>query len=259
MESKAAAPAVSAKRRARRRPFKRLWTLVREPLAASPRVKGALAGTVAGAIRFVDRTNRRVPGSHDLRDVVAEHAPAIAALWHGQHLMAPIFNPPEHAAVALFSRSADAELNALVAQRFGFEVVRGSGGRGPVQRVDKGGARALIALRRAIEAGKSVAMIADIPHGTPRVAGLGVVTLARITGRPIVPMAIATSRRKVLHRSWDKTTLNLPFGRSALVLGAPIFVPADADDAQMEAKRLELTEALNRATADAYRMVDRGR
>ncbi|TIW76367.1 MAG: DUF374 domain-containing protein, partial [Mesorhizobium sp.] len=90
--------------------------------------------------------------------------------------------------------------------------------------LDKGGAKALIALKKSLTAGKNVAMIADIPHGTPRDAGLGIVLLARLSGRPLLPVAIATSRRKVLEKSWDKTTINLPFGRSAVSIGAPIFV-----------------------------------
>ena len=44
---------------------------------------------------------------------------------------------------------------------------------------------------------------------------MGIVTLARLSGRPIVPVALATSRRKVLEKTWDKTTINLPFGRGA--------------------------------------------
>ncbi|TIU55682.1 MAG: hypothetical protein E5W25_35095, partial [Mesorhizobium sp.] len=86
--------------------------------------------------------------------------------------------------------------------------------------------------------------------------GLGIVLLARLSGRPILPAAIATSRRKVLERSWDKTTINLPFGRSSIVVGAPVFVPANADEAEMERKRQEVTAALNAATAEAYRLVD---
>ena len=77
----------------------------------------------------------------------------------------------------------------------------------------------LIALKRALDGGKNVAMIADIPHGTPREAGLGIVTLARLSGRPILPIALATSRRKVIEKSWDKTTINLPFGRASLTVG----------------------------------------
>jgi lysophospholipid acyltransferase (LPLAT)-like uncharacterized protein len=99
-------------------------------------------------------------------------------------------------------------------------------------------------------------MIADIPHGTPRDAGLGVILLARLSGRPILPAARTTSRRKVLEKSWDKTTINLPFGRSSFVIGTPVFVSKDADDTEMERKRQELTASLNEATAKAYALVD---
>jgi lysophospholipid acyltransferase (LPLAT)-like uncharacterized protein len=60
----------------------------------------------------------------------------------------------------------------------------------------------------------------------------------------------------VLERSWDKTTINLPFGRSSIVVGTPVFVPKDADDAEMELKRQEVTASLNAATARAYSLVD---
>lgn len=244
--------------RARRgaRSIKTLWRRIRKPLARSRVVKNAVASALAAAIRFVDRTNRRVEGSHDLEAVIASVSPGIAALWHGQHLLGPAINPRHHKLVALFSRSADAELNALVAEKLGFGIVRGSGGRTGVSNPGKGGAAALIQLKRTIDAGCNVAMIADIPHGTPREAGLGIVTLARLSGRPIVPVAIATSRRKVLEGTWDKTTINLPFGRMAVVLGEPVHVQADADEAEMERKRRRVTEALNRATSDAYALVD---
>ncbi len=235
---------------------KRLWRQLRERLKTSAPLRAVLSTALVAAFRFVNATNRFVPGSREIIADRARHAPAIGALWHGQHLMGPFMRPPGMDVVALFSRSGDAELNAAVANKLGFEIVRGSGGREGGQRTEKGGARALIALKRALDQGKSVAMIADIPHGTPREAGLGIVTLARLSGRPIVPMAYASSRRIVLEKSWDKTTISLPFGRAAVVLGEPIHVAAAADDREMERKRAELTAALNRATADAYAKVD---
>jgi lysophospholipid acyltransferase (LPLAT)-like uncharacterized protein len=71
-----------------------------------------------------------------------------------------------------------------------------------------------------------------------------------------VPIAMTTSRRKVLERTWDKTTINLPFGRRAIIVGKPIQVPADADDAELERKRQEITAGLNEATERVYRIVD---
>lgn len=232
---------------------------MRKPLAQSPRVKGAIASLLAAYLRLVYRTSRTVKGSDRPTSIVTEHAPMIVALWHGQHLLAPCMTPPGTPLVAMFSKSADAELNALVGEKLGFEIVRGSGGRDRESAAGKGGARALLALKKALQDGKNVAMIADIPHGTPRQAGLGIVTLARISGRPIVAAALVTSRRKVIEKSWDKTTFNLPFGRKAIVSGVPVYVPADAGEEELEAKRREVTDSLNAAMAKAYRLVDGGR
>ncbi len=97
-------------------------------------------------------------------------------------------------------------------------------------------------------------MTADVPK-VSRVAGLGIVKLAQMSGRPIYPVAIATRRRIVLD-NWDRTTINLPFGRGAGVAGAPIYVPRDADDATLELARRAVEEALNAATARAYEIAD---
>lgn len=235
---------------------KAFWRKLRQPLAQSRFAKGAIASLLKGWLQFVRLTNPVAKGSADLEKAAAELSPAIVAMWHGQHLLAPAIYPRGRGLVAMVSRSADAELNALVVEKFGLEAVRGSGGRSGKRHLDKGGARALIALKKALDAGKNVCMIADIPHGTPRDAGLGIVTLARLSGRPIVPVAMTTSRRKVLEKSWDKTTVNMPFGRRAVTIGELIHVPAGATDAEMEAKRREVTASLNAATEAAYRIAD---
>jgi lysophospholipid acyltransferase (LPLAT)-like uncharacterized protein len=248
----------AAKKKAVKRP-KALWRKIREPFARSRLAKGAVTALVSQALRFVRLTNPTVTGSAKLAGVYDGEGPIIIALWHGQHLLTPAFYPSERDLVAMVSKSADAELNAMVLEKFGIQAVRGSGGRDSTRHLDKGGARALVALKKALDAGKNVAMIADIPHGKPREAGMGVVLLARLSGRPIVCTAIATSRRKVLEKSWDKTTISLPFGRSAVAVGGQIYVPKDADDAEMERSRQLLTETLNAATAQAYALVDGAR
>jgi lysophospholipid acyltransferase (LPLAT)-like uncharacterized protein len=97
-------------------------------------------------------------------------------------------------------------------------------------------------------------MTADVPK-IARVAGLGIVTLAKHSGHPILPVAMATSRRYRLS-NWDRTCINLPFGRMSLAHGNPIFVPHHADDGAMEAARRKVETSLNETTARAYEMVD---
>lgn len=236
--------------------LKRFWIRIRGPLANSRLVNWLLPKLIANYLRLVDRTNPWVAESGDPFKEFFDHAPAILALWHGQHIMVPTQNPHTVPVTGMFSRSADAELNARVAAELGLGVVRGSGGRSHGDNSSKGGARALIVLKNELAKGNSVAMIADVDKSRPREAGLGIVTLARLTGRPVIGAAYASSRRHVIEKSWDKTTINLPFGRSAFIVAKPVFVPRDADDELLEQKRREVTENLNSVTQRAYALVD---
>jgi lysophospholipid acyltransferase (LPLAT)-like uncharacterized protein len=80
--------------------------------------------------------------------------------------------------------------------------------------------------------------------------------LARESGRPIMPFAMATSRFIRLN-NWDRTTINMPFGRGILVGGEVIVVPPDADGETMERLRARLEATLNDATCRAYAGIGR--
>jgi lysophospholipid acyltransferase (LPLAT)-like uncharacterized protein len=108
---------------------------------------------------------------------------------------------------------------------------------------------------RALAGNYNVALTADVPKRS-RVAGLGIIMLARESGRPIMPFAMATSRYIQLD-NWDRTTINLPFGRGAVVGIEELHVPGDADAAVMEQCRQRLESLLNEATARAYELVGR--
>src|SRR5262249_60525318 len=86
-------------------------------------------------------------------------------------------------------------------------------------------------------------------------AGLGIVMLAGTSGRPILPVAVATSRRLELD-NWDRSAVNLPFGRAAIVGGDPIHVPAVRSES-LESYRKDVENSLNLVTERAYDIVDR--
>ena len=71
-----------------------------------------------------------------------------------------------------------------------------------------------------------------------------------------MPVAVATSNMIQLS-TWDKAVINMPFSRGAFVVGDLVHVPEDADKALMEAKRLEVENALDAAHRTAYAMVGR--
>jgi lysophospholipid acyltransferase (LPLAT)-like uncharacterized protein len=88
-------------------------------------------------------------------------------------------------------------------------------------------------------------------------AGTGTVLLARHSGWPVDPVAVATSRRIEL-RNWDRTAINLPFSRFAIIVGKPIRVAADADEIAIGHARQAIEDELNAVTAWAYAVVDEG-
>ncbi len=94
---------------------------------------------------------------------------------------------------------------------------------------------------------------ADVPKRA-RVAGEGIVTLARLSGRPILPTAVVTSRRHNFN-SWDRGSIGKPFGRGVIVYGQPIHVAADADAAALEKARKAVEAALDDVHARAYAKV----
>ncbi|WP_374788359.1 lysophospholipid acyltransferase family protein [Pseudochrobactrum asaccharolyticum] len=235
--------------------LKRVWQRIREPLARSEMLKTVLVNLISGYLRLVYATNKRLPGFDETIASQKQHTPYIVTFWHGQHLMGTFVREKSVPVVAMFSRSADAELNARVAEKLGLQTVRGSGGRADSNNSGKGGARALITLKRALDQGISTGMIADVAHSPVREAGQGIILLAKLSGRPILPVAYAFSRCIVLQRSWDKTSIPLPFGRSAAVTTEPVWVPVDADENLLEEKRLELTRKLDAATDAAYKQL----
>jgi lysophospholipid acyltransferase (LPLAT)-like uncharacterized protein len=208
---------------------------------------------LAQYLRLVRRTNRFTHEPADLEAVILGHMPVIVAMWHGQHLMISFAWPKSIGRVAaLISRHRDAEAQAAALRRLGVEPVRGSGGRSHRYR-EKGGAPAMLTLRRLLDEGVTVAMTADVPK-IARVAGPGIVALARLTGRPIAPVAVVTSRRFDF-RSWDRASLGKPFGRGAIIVGDFIHVPADADEAALEAARVAVQNGLDAVHARAYAIV----
>ena len=218
-------------------------------------VQRALGVLAAEYLRLVWYTNRFSYQPHDVYGIVEPLMPAIFVFWHGQHFMTPFIKTKEtYRAKVLISRHRDGEFNAIAAERLGIGTIRGSGDHGGAFH-RKGGVGAFREMVQALDENWNVATTADVPKRA-RVVGLGVIMLARESGRPIMPFAMVTSRFIRL-KNWDSTTINLPFGRGALVGIEHIFVPPDADAETMEKLRLQVEELLNEATRRAYAAVGR--
>ena len=83
----------------------------------------------------------------------------------------------------------------------------------------------------------------DGPRGPRFKVSDGVIMLAKISGRPIIPGAYSIKRRQVLG-SWDKFILAFPFSKGVFVWGDPLFVPKNADEETLKKAKNDLTKSL---------------
>ena len=161
-------------------------------------------------------------------------APIVCA-WHDRILPGAYFLRGR-GLVVMSSISYDAEYTARVIQRFGFGVIKGSSTRG--------GTRALIEMIRLMETGIPSTFTVDGPRGPRYEAKPGPPLLAKRTGEPMLPFSIETKSHWTIN-SWDKLRIPKPFTQAKVYFGEPIFVSKDADDVELENKRLELQSALD--------------
>lgn len=161
---------------------------------------------------------------------------AIFAFWHGRMMMCPTIEPPGRTMRVLISTHRDGLLISRVIAHFGEATISGSS--------SKGGANAVKDILRALKEGDNIGITPDGPRGPAQVAQLGVVAVAKLAGKPVIPVAISSTRYKRF-RSWDRFMLALPFGRIVFCVGAPILVSREVDEHAEEQARRRIEQAMN--------------
>lgn len=202
-----------------------------------------LSFLAANLIRGLRATVRlRFHGDERIREWERTGTRFILAFWHRHLLLMPYAYQGERISV-LISQSRDGELIARTVARLGIDASRGSSSRGGIA-----GMRSL--LRKAAE-GWDIAFTPDGPRGPLREVQPGVILAAAATGLPVLPVAIAASRAKLL-RSWDRFLVPLPFSRVHIVYGEPLTVERRGD---LEQAAAELKRRLDEAEAAAEGVV----
>ncbi len=175
-------------------------------------------------------------GSDVIEDVRTGDRPVLVAFWHDSLLLlAPFLFHRLHRSgrplTLLVSQSRDGELGTRILKHWRLDPVRGSSSRG--------GNRALRRLYHQMRTeGASPVVIPDGPRGPAHVAKPGLVTLAGLSGAPVLLLAAAGSP---VYRigSWDRMTVPWPFAR--VRLAATLLTPEELSSVE-PARRSGLLE-----------------
>ena len=227
----------------------------RQRWSDAPWVRKAIGTGLSLYVRLVRRTNQMEFMPPDMYERYTPLQPFIIVAWHANVLAMPLFVSPKRGVrdiTGLTSPHADGQIAAAFINAFGLRTVEGTG-RSHKATAGTGGTAGFRKLMRELADGHSVFLTAEIPPIRGRKVSRGVIELARKSGRPIIAVAAASSRRTVLERVWDKMQINHPFGRMVLVASTPVEVTEETDDAMAMA---ELKRLLDEAYAAALARAD---
>src|SRR3954465_4564624 len=166
----------------------------------------------------------------------------IYACWHGRQMFL-LYLHENDIARPLISKSKDGDLIAKICRHFGLSAIRGSSSRG--------GIKAVLELKTALESGARVGFTPDGPRGPFQEVQHGVLFVAQKLACPILPFAYGARKRWVFG-SWDKFIIPQLFNRISVVYGEPLLVhPGDSLSAMAEVVK----DKLNEVTREADRLV----
>jgi len=209
---------------------------VRESSLTTPQLIQAatIAAIASPIISALGRTWKwRVEGAEHYDAAVRSGRQPILAFWHGR-ILPSLYYFRDRGIVVITSQNFDGEWIARIIARFGYGTARGS--------TSRGGARALVQMRRDLAAGRPVAFTIDGPRGPARVAQAGAAWLAGATGHPVLPFHIDADRFWTTN-SWDRAQIPKPYAQMRVAIGAPFAVEGTSDDA-IERGRQQLEGAL---------------
>jgi len=183
----------------------------------------------------------RVVGVENLEAALARAPSLVPCYWHQHQLFCAKYLLDQRSRGLsvgwLISPSVDGELGAMMVRRIGGGVIRGSSSHT--------GARSLRDYYQAlVKENLSPVITPDGPRGPRFKFKPGAILLAQMSGRPMLPMAYAASRARLV--KWDKFVIPLPFSRIVIAIGAPQYVARVTDAARLEQLQADMEVELKK-------------
>jgi lysophospholipid acyltransferase (LPLAT)-like uncharacterized protein len=201
----------------------------------------AILRCIAATLRY------RVLDPHGFRER-KDISQAIYCVWHNRLALCMkmyfTFGIERHskAGIAgLVSASRDGAFLSAILERFGVQPVRGSSSRR--------GAQALLELKTWAERGYDLAITPDGPRGPRYIVQDGAMSLAQMTGLPVMPASYHL-KWKIQLKSWDGFQIPLPFSICEIIGGKIFHVPRDISDSAREELRKQFEAELRAISQD---------
>lgn len=183
------------------------------------------------------------------KENMSEDKPYVLALWHNKVVATVLALGFIKKRAGLASPSADGELISVPLEKLGYKMIRGSSGKDSV--------KGLVQLIKAVKEGYTIGTPLDGPKGPRFEAKQGMMYVAQKSGRPMVFMGAAYSKKWVLSKTWDKCQIPKPFSKVICVISEPFYleksIPVEDYKEIVEKKLSDINEVAENLIKDKER------
>lgn len=183
------------------------------------------------------------------KENMSEDKPYVLALWHNKVVATVLALGFIKKRAGLASPSADGELISVPLEKLGYKMIRGSSGKDSV--------KGLVQLIKAVKEGYTIGTPLDGPKGPRFEAKQGMMYVAQKSGRPMVFMGAAYSKKWVLSKTWDKCQIPKPFSKVICVISEPFYleksIPVEDYKEIVEKKLNDINEVAENLIEDKER------
>lgn len=164
----------------------------------------------------------------------------ILALWHA-HQCCLYAVPNREKVNVMISNSRDGDIIAHATQTMGLKVIRGSKSHKAIQ--------ATMGMIECLQKGEIGAITVDGPRGPKGIVHKGIISIAKTTNVPIIPVAYYSPQKNFLKfNTWDEFRFPLGFCKPVVKFGEPIYVNKDITNEAIK----ELQNVIAQAIQDLY-------
>jgi len=232
--------------------LQRRWRNFEIRLQKSERVQRTLKSLYSRYVNFCfGRIAWDLLGMETYEADIARGEPRIVCFWHEQLVMMPHMRKwDDHAAAAMVSRHADAQIMAEHLRSLGIRIIELG-----TSEVNSGPVREAV---RHLRAGGSLAITVDGPMGPARIPKEGALVISGVSRKPIHPSAYAVTH-SIRLKTWDQMILPLPWGRGVIAVGEAYQPAARMNETEMAEAVAQLTALIEGQEAICQAHLEKGK
>ena len=182
---------------------------------------------------------RFVKGEDYFEKILKDNQGIIILCWHNDLLFLPFlyrFKYQQKNLKVLVSKSSDGQLIAYVLDRLDVKVSWGSSSRD--------GTAGFRGLQKFADNEGWVSITPDGPKGPRHHVHSGMIRLAKISQKPILPVAYDFNR-KWEAGSWDRMKVPYPFAKGRIAVGELFYIPEDMSESDEDKYKIDLKKRLD--------------